>query len=253
MLQALRRARPGLGLMLSNEDRVWLAREYPELTVAPEQITGELKFTAGYDERRDRFFVVNDESVNERLGTVLNGSFEVRISGRLDKNAPKLPTLHVDGLTHTPEQHFNQTDFSACLCSPLEEQDFLTPEFDFRKFLNQLVVPFLYGQVFLSLYNRWPWAEYAHGVTGLLEAYARNKDQRKTQQCINRLSHDTDWPTIKSILLQESQVQGDMECFCRSQRSIKRCHPQAWRGVRLLQQDLRYWPVALPKPLVDFT
>jgi hypothetical protein len=229
--------------MLSNEDSVWLAREYPELTNASEEISGVLQFTAAYDERSGRFFVVNDELVNEKLGTDLSGTFEVRIKGRLDKNAQELPTLHVDGPTHTPEQHFNQTDFSACLCSPLEEQDFLTPEFEFRKFFNQLVVPFLYGQVFPSVYGSWPWTEYAHGATGLLEAYARNKDRRRTQQCINRLAEDSDWPRIKTVLLQEVQVQCETRCFCRSQRSIKRCHPQALHGARLLQQDLRYWPV----------
>ena len=246
MLLALHLARRGLPIMLSREDRVWLAREYPELTVATHEITGLVRFTGAYDEQSGGFFILNDQSVQEQLGTVLSGAFEIRIHGRLDNKASFLPTLHVDGLRHTPDEHFNQTDFSACLCSPLEEQDFLTPEFEFRKFFNQLVVPFLYGQVFLSVYGTWPWTEYAHGATGLLEAYARNKDRRKTQQCINRLSEDSDWPKIKSVLLQESRIRGDLQCFCRGHGNISRCHPQAWQGARLLQQDLRYWPVSLP-------
>ncbi len=246
MLPALHLARRGLPIMLSNEDRVWLAREYPELTIARHEITGLLKFKGAYDEQSGSFFILNDQPVQEQLGTVLSGAFEIRIHGRLDNKTSSLPTLHVDGLKHSPDQHFNQTDFSACLCSPLEEQDFLTPEFEFRRFFNQLVLPFLYGQVFLSVYGRWPWTEFAHGATGLLEAYATNKCRRKTQQCISRLAEDSDWPKIKTVLLQESQIQGEARCFCRSRRSIKRCHPQALRGVRLLQQDLRYWPVPLP-------
>lgn len=232
--------------MLSHADSVWLAREYPELTVATHEITGLLEFTGAYDEQSGNFFIVNHQPVHEKLGTVLSGAFDIRIHGRLDNKALSLPRLYVTDVTHTPDQHFNQTDLSACLCSPLQEQDFLTPDFKFRKFFSELVVPFLYGQVFLSECGRWPWAEFAHGATGLLEAYAANEGRRKTQQCLNHLAKDSDWSRIKYVLLQDSQVHGDVQCLCRSQRSMKRCHPQAWRGLRVLKQDLRYWPVPLP-------
>src|ERR1700727_2238404 len=53
----------------------------------------------------------------------------------------------------------------------------LSGAFQIRAFLEQLVIPFLYGQVFYSSKNRWPWAEYAHGATGILEAYSKTRDQ----------------------------------------------------------------------------
>ncbi len=232
--------------MLSREDRVWLGREYPELTPAPHEVKGLLKFTGAYHEESGRFFILNDEPAHVELGTVLGGAFEIKIRGRLDFEATTLPKLFVDGLPHTLDRHFYQNDFNACLCSPLQHQDFLVPEFKFRRFFNELVVPFLYGQVFLATFGRWPWAEFAHGATGILEAYAASKGRRQTQRCINFLAKDSDWPRIKSALLQEAQVQGDTGCFCRSQRKLRSCHPKAWCGALLLQQDLRYWPVPLP-------
>jgi hypothetical protein len=232
--------------MLSREDSVWLAREYPELTAAPHEVKGLLKFTGAYHEESGHFFILNDEPAPVEIGTVLSGAFEIKIRGQLNFEATSLPKVFVAGVPHTLDNHFYQDDFSACLCSPLQHQDFLVPEFRFRRFFNELVLPFLYGQVFLSAHGRWPWVEFAHGATGILEAYAISNGRRMTQKCIGLLAQVGNWNRIKSILLQESQLQADLPCFCRSGKIISECHPQALQGARLLQTDLKFWPVALP-------
>jgi hypothetical protein len=231
--------------MLSREDSVWLAREYPDLTLAPHEVKGLLKFTGAYHEGSGRFFILNYEPADAEIGTVLSGAFEIKICGRLGLEATILPKLFVVGVPHTLDHHFYQNDFSACLCSPLQHQDFLIPKFEFRRFFNELVVPFLYGQVFLSVYGKWPWGEFAHGATGILEAYAVSNGKRKTQICVGFLSQDHNWPRIKSILLEESLVDANLQCFCRSGQIIGHCHPQALQGARQLQKDLWYWPVSL--------
>lgn len=218
--------------MLSREDSVWLAREYPELTPAPHEVKGLLKFTGAYHEESGRFFILHDDPPHAEIGTVLSGGFEIKIRWRLDLKATALPKLFVDGVSHTPDCHFFQNDFSACLCSPLQHQDFLLPEFMFRRFFNELVVPFLYGQVFLSAYGKWPWGEFAHGATGILEAYGATRGPRKAQQCISSLADDKDWVTIKSTMLHRNQVDPNLRCFCGSKQSIKRCHPAALRGAQ---------------------
>lgn len=231
--------------MLSREDSVWLSREYPELRPAPHEVKGLLKFTGAYHEESGRFFILNNEPAHAEMGRVLSGGFEIKIRGLLNFEAKSLPKLFVAGVPHTLDRHFYQNDFSACLCSPLQHEDFLVPEFKFRSFFNELVVPFLYGQVFLSTFGRWPWAEFAHGATGILEAYGATNGRRKTQRCINFLANDKTWPKIKSIV-QENQVDPNLRCLCGSRQGIKRCHPEAFRGVLLLQSDLRFWPVGLP-------
>jgi len=232
--------------MLSREDSVWLAREYPELTAAPHEVKGLLKFTGAYHEESGRFFILNDEPAPVEIGTVLSGAFEIKIRGQLDFEATSLPKVFVAGVPHTLDNHFYQDDLSACLCSPLQHQDFLVPEFRFRRFFNELVLPFLYGQVFLPAHGKWPWEEFAHGVTGILEAYASSNGRGTTQRCVGFLAQDHSWPLIKSNLLQRSEVDFNLRCFCRSGQIIGSCHPKALRGARLLQNDLRSWPVALP-------
>lgn len=232
--------------MLSREDRVWLAREYPELTPTRFAVNGLIKFTAAYHQESERFFILHHEPTWAEIGVVLSGAFEIRICGQLDSKTTSLPKLFVDGVPHTLDHHFYQNDFSACLCSPLQHEDFLVPAFEFRKFFNELVIPFLYGHVFLSTYGKWPWAEFAHGATGIVEAYASGSGRRKTQQCISILAQDRDWNRIKSILRQESPVDVNLPCVCGSREIVGRCHPKALKGFRLLQKDLRLWPVALP-------
>ena len=115
---------------------------------------------------------------------VLVGSFNIRLEERTDKSTWHLPALFVDGIELIPERHFNQKDHSACLCSPLEEREFLEPELQFSLFLERLVIPFLYGQSFYSSRGQWPWAEYAHGSTGILEAYSRIHDPASAEGCV---------------------------------------------------------------------
>jgi hypothetical protein len=232
--------------MLSKEDKVWLTTEYPKLAIEDKQVSGLLEFTAAYNELTGQFFILNNAAHQEALGTVLSGTFQVYIRGRFDKEAAKLPTLHVDDLAHTPDKHFNQTDFSACLCSPLEEHDFRKPEFSFRKFVEELVVPFLYGQVFLATYGRWPWSEYAHGAAGLFEAYVRNERASNIAECVRRLSQEPDWQRIKTLLLQRPEVKGHTPCLCAKRDLIRRCHPLAWQGIRQLRSDLKLSPFSLP-------
>ena len=99
-------------------------------------------------------------------GLVLSGIFDVRIAGPIDQAAQKLPLLYVENVDASADRHFNQTDSAACLCSPLEANDFLNPQFDFRRYLDQLVIPFLYGQLFFDRHGYWPWHDYAHGGLG---------------------------------------------------------------------------------------
>jgi hypothetical protein len=128
----------------------------------------------------------------------------------------------------------------------LEEEEFLRPELQFRPFLEQLVIPFLYGQVYYSSNGRWPWTEYAHGATGILEAYSRVCGQHRAEECLRLLSQDANWPRIRSALRQEPYIKGHTPCFCSKEDQIKRCHPQALVGALRLQLDLKALGIPIP-------
>ena len=223
----------------------WLEQEYPDLNISEGEVSGQVEFVGAYDEGSGQFTICSQAPSVTRPGVVLSGSFKIRIRGSIDPSVQQLPFLYVEDVDHTADRHFNQTDFSACVCSPLETDEFLTPYFDFRRYLEELVIPFLYGQLFFNIYARWPWPDYAHGATGLLESYFRN-NSNKTTECIHALSQDQSWSKIRLALIRDKELKGHMPCFCSKADHIRRCHPDAWRGLRKLHNDIKSMKANLP-------
>ena len=134
--------RPGAPTMLQPGDEEWL-REKHGLTVAGEILSGSIQFRAGYDAKINQFFLIEEGATASTDAVILSGTFKVRIEPRADRSTSRLPSLYVHGIEPAANRHFNSADKSACLCSPLEEEEFLKPELRFRVFLQQLVIPFL--------------------------------------------------------------------------------------------------------------
>lgn len=228
--------------MLNNEDIKWLALNYPDLQVIGGVLSGTIRFSATYNDQSNSFLILNQTVDNTLGGIPLSGVFRIKIQERVDKSLSSLPALFVEGVDPIPDRHFGKQDHSACLCSPFEEDDFLQPQFDFRKYFEQLVIPFLYGQQFYSYHKRWPWFDYAHGATGLLQSYGRIAQVSSGQLTgyLKKLAHDRDaWPKIKSALMQKSEVKGHSYCFCIKGDKIRRCHPDALPGIQKLRQDIK--------------
>jgi hypothetical protein len=227
----------------------WLRERYPSLTVAGEILSGRIHFKAGYDSSINQFYSIEEGALDPAGALILSGAFRIHIEPRADRSTSRLPALRVDGIDPIADRHFNGADKSACLCSPLEEDEFLQPELQFRLFLEQLVIPFLYGQIYFSLYGRWPWAEYAHGATGVLEAYAKIPDQNHAEECLRLLSKDSQWPMIRSALRQKPYMKGHGPCFCSSGDKFRRCHSAALKGALQLQRDLDAIGIVIPQTM----
>jgi hypothetical protein len=232
--------------MLKESDEQWLRDNHPALIPAGHVVAGTIEFKASYNHQSNRFFILGDGAIDQVRAVALSGVFQIQIEERTDKSISRLPALYVQGVEATPDRHFNQRDKSACLCSPFDEDEFLQPELRFRAFLEQLVIPFLYGQIFYSSQGRWPWTEYAHGATGILEAYSKIRDQNRVEECLQKLAQDMNWPRIQSALRQRPYIKGHTSCFCPRMDQIRRCHPGALEGARCLQQDLRALGIPIP-------
>ena len=141
-------------MMLSESDEKWLHNNYPALIATGDTVAGTIEFKASYDSQGHRFVILGDQPNEEIGGRVLSGTFQIRIEERTDKSTSQLPALYVEGIDPIADRHFSQSDNSACLCSPFDEREFLQPELQFRSFLERLVIPFLYGQVFYSSKRR---------------------------------------------------------------------------------------------------
>jgi hypothetical protein len=174
--------------MLKREDEAWLHKAHPRLIASADGVAGYIAVNATYNSDSGRFLILTDGMVDAVGGTALSGDFEIAIRERSDKSISALPSLHVKDVEPISARHFGQCDKSACLCSPFEEVEFLKPEFNFRVFVEQLVVPFLYGQIFYSAHQHWPWPDYSHGATGLLESYAKSLSRVSVEECLRQLT-----------------------------------------------------------------
>ena len=174
--------------MLTKQDKIWLLQKYPGLVVDTndKQLSGEVEFTGTYNEQSGRFLQIEKDTNDGVGGLRLSGQFKITIKTRADFRDSKLPALSLEGFNHIPGRHFNQSDFSGCICNPLEEDEFLEPRFEFQRYFKELVAPFLYGQLFFTQEDRWPWFEYAHGGLGLLEAFSKNPTLEKAEECIKK-------------------------------------------------------------------
>lgn len=225
--------------MLNDDDKAWLREAYPRLSPASDEISGVVDFTGTYNGENDHFQVLYDDSDDEVGGLRLKGNFAIRLKPRTETSLSKLPALYVLDVKPIDDRHFSRVDQSACLCSPFEEEEFLIGGLAFIPFFEQLIIPFLYGQVFFSQYRRWPWGEYAHGAVGLLEGYAEIRDPLRAEECWNKLKLDAKaWPDISSLLQQLSEISEGMQCFCQRKDQMRRCHPKALDGLRQLRRHL---------------
>jgi hypothetical protein len=232
--------------MLKKDDEEWLREKYPGLLSAEAGVAGVIKFNASYDTGSSQFSLIAENVTDDTTGLILAGEFKVRIEERTAKIHSALPALYLEDIEPTADRHFGW-DKSACLCSPLEEDEFLTPDLQFRLFIEQLVIPFLYGQLFYSINQRWPWSEYAHYATGLLESYGRYPDSTKAERILQALAQYRDiWPAIRIALLQRDYIKGHTLCFCERKDQLRRCHPGALKGIRQLHHDILELKIAIP-------
>jgi len=65
------------------------------------------------------------------------------------------------------------------------------------------------------------------------------KDSKKIYDCLKQLARDTDaWPKIKFALLQKGNIKDGLPCFCKTGDHRRRCHPNAFSGIRQLRDDI---------------
>ncbi|KKQ77555.1 MAG: hypothetical protein A3A96_02315 [Candidatus Zambryskibacteria bacterium RIFCSPLOWO2_01_FULL_39_39] len=233
--------------MLTEKDKAWLSKKYPQFEVKAEKISGEIEFTATYNEHTERFLQIEENTIDAVGGVRLYGRFKIRIEVRNDISHSKLPALFVDEIENVPDRHFNQTDSSGCTCNPLEEDEFLQPEFQFQRYFRELVIPFLYGQLFFTEKRHWPWFEYAHGGVGSLEAFSKNPTLEKAKECLQIISQEfLLWKKVKPLLLQRSNIKGHTPCPCPKHDHIRRCHPHTLKGLIKLKEFILLERILVP-------
>lgn len=225
--------------MLNSEDEKWLRDNYPSLKYVDGKITGIVEFKAIYNKETNRFLVIKDGVVDDVGGLRLSGSFDISILERTETPYSKLPALYIEGIDPVPDRHFNRIDKSACLGTPMEEQEFLEPSFNFQKYFDELVIPFLYGQVYYTENESWPWFDYEHGGIGLIQSFCRTHqefDETSIAELLSYLKKDAQWPLFKDILTLPRPSK--RLCPCGLVNKLRDCHPEIMDGMSKLKSAI---------------
>jgi hypothetical protein len=234
--------------MLTDQDKNLIRQQYPGLSIDQDTVFGILEFTAVYNPQNQDFLIL---SADGATGIGLHDRYEIKIEPRLTVSFSKLPALTVLNIEPDKNRHFNQLDSTACLCSPLEESDFLVPEFDFKKYLEQLVIPFLYGQTFYSENGYWPWEEFSHEINGLLESYAKsgeNPTVEITKQFLDYLKMYVGLaknPQLYQTILSANRP-SKKPCLCGSGKLFRDCkHLLALDGLKSLKNNIAKYRIKI--------
>lgn len=153
------------------------------------------------------------------------------IGGRTQEIANKWGLMDLRTLHHNPENG------TACLCVKQEESERFPSGSDLVKFIDELVVPYLYGLSSYEERREWPWKEYDHGGLGLL-AYEGEKLGNHTRETIVAIMRSIfldqrNWARYRQQL---RQPKGHCSCLCGSRIPLYACHKKVWAGIQHLHE-----------------
>ena len=219
--------------VFSEEEIAEIKKEFHKLHLKKSGWEGAIDFYAQYEGHsipiRDSYKVAID--IPDRYPVEIPALRE--IGGRTQAIAKKYKKEDLRTL------HFNSGNGTACVCVKQEEKRKFPPGSTVFNFLNDLVIPYLYGLSFYDENGRWPWREWSHGPLGLLEFYAEDQ-MDKTIDMIEDLAAvfkiDLKWEKYRDHL---QHPRPKKLCVCGSNKMFPDCHGLAWKGILALRGDLK--------------
>jgi len=222
--------------MLNSADIEYIEKIHPELNLSNDNktISGRIGFTAVYNEDINSF-TINPNEQHEGIKFTNEFNIKIELNG-FTSGFPKLIVL--EDFPQKAERHFytDADKLIACVCGVVEELEFME-NFNIKDYIEQKVVPFLYGQLFFDKYEKWPWSDYSHNTLGVLESYSNSNNDRYVDEIIRRLKNQKDWAILEKILNSKEQPKGHTSCICIKKDYIRRCHPTAWNGLKKIYKD----------------
>ena len=164
---------------------------------------------------KTKFRVTGDfDIINDNTGAIIE-TYGLKIE--LPVSFTKLILPRVTEITNKiprhPDRHVYENGI-FCLGTPLSEYLICREGISFRKFLEEILRPFLATQ--LAITRKWlttfPQGEYGHGADGIYESYCDFFETKNR----NRI--------ITGIKIAMGKNQSNKSCFCDSGKKLKNCH-----------------------------
>jgi hypothetical protein len=214
----------------SEEEVIEIRKNFPKLSLKSRGVLdGDIDIDAIYNEYRieDTF----------KIGIIVPSKPNefpcmLEIGGRTDNIAKK------HNLTDKRDLHYNPKTGLACLCVKQEETKRFPPGSKIADFIENLVIPYLYGLSYFDKEGEWPWEEYSHGCLGLLEFYAEDSNgltQKDIEDIAFYFKADPNWKKYSKQIRNPSAKRA---CICGSKKQFKDCHPKAWQGIIRLNREI---------------
>jgi hypothetical protein len=205
---------------------------YPRLRIAESGVAEgvlDLQAIYGGEERRDAFEVriVAPPDYPNSMPLLLE------TGGRTAGIATKY------GIADHRDLHRNPGTGTACLCVKQEERRRFPKGANLPHFIEELVVPYLFGLSHFDEHGKWPWPDYSHGILGIVEYYADVADGPSAESIdttLELLRRDLSWRELRKQIREPSAMR---LCVCGSRKPISRCHEGVWTGITKLNGDIQ--------------
>jgi hypothetical protein len=213
----------------SAEDLAMIAARYPQLRLTESGIIEgvfDLHAVFASEERKDAFTVRIVRSGDSRAMPTLT-----EVGGRTAAIAAKY------GITNLADLHQNPGG-TACLCVKQDEANRFPKGAGLDHFVEEMVVPYLFGLSHFNDNGKWPWPDYSHGVLGIAEYYADAVGAPSLQAIattLDLLREDSAWREFSRQIRKPSAMR---RCICGSRKPISRCHKRVWIAVQKLNSDI---------------
>lgn len=191
--------------ILAMSERVRLSEAFPSLTLdtsnSPARVTGTMW-----------------------LEPELGFSIDLEVPDNYPRGVPKLWCNPAE-IPWEVDRHV-YADGLACLCVSSEFRKHWPRGSDLTDFLLTLVRPYLIGQAYYQVHDRWPPGnERSHGAEGILEAY------RELLAPVGAVTR----PVIEDfvrLLARKTDPKGHEPCPCRSGKRLRHCHREFLMKLR---------------------
>jgi hypothetical protein len=130
--------------------------------------------------------------------------------------------------------HVYKEDNSLCLCASSEYEVRFPCGIKINEVIEDLVIPFLYYQSYLTKHFKEPYSGRGHGVLGILEYLDESRNIPKVGE-ITFSSMQRNYPRALD-LIRRKKPSSNRNCICGSSIKGKKCHWSATRGAKILYE-----------------
>ncbi len=215
---------------LTETDVLLIKETQPQLVYEPKNkiLTGFLQFEGEYQGYtiNDKYNLEIDFNDQKPLPLVKE------INGRIEK-------ISKDKNLNLMELHINYGDINKglCLCSRFKAFEYvdklknsLSPGIDF---IQELVIPFLYGISYFEKHDEFPFGAIEHGAPGLIREITNNEDYFKylhiysetlPEEAKKFIYEYTRSLNLENIIYKNEKIGRNQLCPCNSGLKYKKCH-----------------------------